>query len=282
MDGNIIGELARRSVQKYENTLRLLKYNNHICYVNNINAVFQSFRCPNCDTFSNRTFNLERLLTTCSERVKNVYPKNVYQTQGTLSDRLDSFGIENTNEQTPFKNSAVFDFESICVPEESFKDTDTTECIEKYIPISVSISSNLAKEPFFLCNSDPHHLVTSFVVALGNSALQSKTILKNLFFDIETTINNKLGSILEKLTQRYIRREQAKLDICDNKTYTFTQTLQIRKKQLIDLQEHLERYCNVLPIFGCNRVKYDLNLIKSYFLPFLLTKVILGLPLTKQ
>ena len=51
VDGNIIVELARRCVQKYENTVRLLRYNNHICHVNNINAVFQSFRCPNCDTF---------------------------------------------------------------------------------------------------------------------------------------------------------------------------------------------------------------------------------------
>ena len=66
VDGNIVGEIARRSVRKYENTVRLLRYNNHICYVNNINAVFQSFRCPNCDTFFNRTFNLERHLTTCS------------------------------------------------------------------------------------------------------------------------------------------------------------------------------------------------------------------------
>ena len=43
VDGNIVGELARRSVQKYEITLRLLRYNNHICYVNNINSVFQFF-----------------------------------------------------------------------------------------------------------------------------------------------------------------------------------------------------------------------------------------------
>ena len=60
VDGNIFGELARRSVQKCKSTVQLLRYNNHICYVNNINAVFQSFRCPNCDTFFNRTFNLER------------------------------------------------------------------------------------------------------------------------------------------------------------------------------------------------------------------------------
>ena len=30
LDGNIVGELARRSVQKYENTVRLQRYNNHI------------------------------------------------------------------------------------------------------------------------------------------------------------------------------------------------------------------------------------------------------------
>ena len=272
MDGNIVGELARGSVQRYEKTVRLLRYNNHICYVNNINAVFQSFRCPNCDTFFNRTFNLERHLATCSERVKNVYPKNVYQSQETLFDKLDSFGIEYTNEQTLFKNLAIFDFEPICVQEESFKDTDTTKWIGKHIPISVSISSNLVKEPIFLCNSNPHHLVTSFTGHLENLALQSKAIMENLFFDIGTTINIKLDSILEKLTQRHNRREQADLDDCGNETCTSTQFLKIQKKHLFDLQEHLERYCDVLPIFGFNSAKYDLKLIKSYLLSILVNE----------
>ena len=79
VDGNIIGELARRSLQKNNNTVRLLRYNIHIRYMSNIIAVFQAFRCPNWDTFFNRTFNSERHLTTFSERVKNVYPRNVYQ-----------------------------------------------------------------------------------------------------------------------------------------------------------------------------------------------------------
>ena len=47
--------------------------------------------------------------------------------------------------------------------------------------------------------------------------------MKNLFFDIEATIKNKLGSILEKLTQRHNRREQADLDDFDNETCTSTQ-----------------------------------------------------------
>ena len=94
VDGNIVGEIARQSVQKYENSVRLLGYNNHICYGNNINAVFQSFRFPNCDTFFNKTYSLERHLTTCSERVKNVYPLNLYQIPETIFDKLDSFGIK--------------------------------------------------------------------------------------------------------------------------------------------------------------------------------------------
>ena len=62
------------------------------------------------------------------------------------------------------------------------------------------------------------------------------------------------------------------MDVCENETCTSTQFLQIQKKQLIDLQEHLERYCNVLPIFGFNSTKCDLNLINSYLLPILVTE----------
>ena len=75
VDGDLIGELARRSIQKYENSVKLLRYNNQICYVNNINVLFKAFRCTTCDKFFTRTGYLERRLVTCSERVKHIYPK---------------------------------------------------------------------------------------------------------------------------------------------------------------------------------------------------------------
>ena len=273
VDGNIIGELARRSVQKFENTVRLLRYNNHICYLNNINAVFQSYRCPNCDTFSNRAFNLERHLTTCSERRKNIYPRIVYQIRETLFDKLDSFGIKHPSAQKLFKKIAIFDLESTCVQEETFRDTNTTTWIRKHAQISVSISSNLVEEPIFICNSDPHHLVASFIGALENLASQSKAKMKNLFFHVEITTKTELGSILEKLSQRHNRRESARFDmsqdVCDSEICAKTQFLQIQKNQLIDLRESRKRYCNVLPVFGFNSAKYDLKVIKSYLLPIL-------------
>ena len=126
--------------------------------------------------------------------------------------------------------------------EESFKDVDRTKWIGKQIPILVSISSNLVKKPILRCNSDQqHHLVTFLIGALENLALKSKVIMKSLFFDIEAAVKIKLGSILEKLTQRHNRRKQADLDDCDNETSASTQFSQIQKKQLIGLQDHLDR-----------------------------------------
>ena len=46
----------------------------------------------------------------------------------------------------------------------------------------------------------------------------------------------------------------------------------MQKNQLIELQEHLERYFNVLRVFGFNSAKYDINLIKSYLLPILINE----------
>ena len=128
--------------------------------------------------------------------MKNVYPRNVYQIGETFFDKLDSFGIKYTSQQKLFKNLAIFNFDSICAQEESFKDTKTTTWIGKHLSISVSIPSNLEEEPIFLYNSDPHHLVSSFIGTLENLALRSKAQIKLLFPDIETTVKIKLGSIL--------------------------------------------------------------------------------------
>ena len=155
VNGELIGELARRSIQKFEKSVKLLRYNNHICYVSDMNSSFKSFRCSTCDTICSKTGNLERHLITCSERVKHIYPKNVYQLRETLFEKLDSFNISYREEQKMFKNLSVLDFESICVKEETYTETETTKRVGKLVPISVSISSNLTPEPIFVCNSDP-------------------------------------------------------------------------------------------------------------------------------
>ena len=202
----------------------------------------------------------------------------MYQLRETLSDKRDSFGIQNTDDQKLFNILAVFDFESICIPEEKFKDTETTTWIGKHVPISVSISSNLIAHPIFLCNSNPRDLVESFIDAVEGLATQSKAQMKLKFLEIETAINSKLTRTLESLNERRCRnqRDFEFEDQCfedDNEEKdASTQFFQIQKNQLIELQEHLERYCNVLPVFGFNSAQYDFNLIKSYLLRILINE----------
>ena len=244
VDGELIGELCRRSIRKYENRVKFLRYNNHICYVNNINALFKAFRCTTCDTFFSNTGNLERHSVTCTDRVKHIYPTNVYELRETFCEKLDAFNIPYINKEKLFKNLAIFDFESICVKEQSFKQTETTTRIGK--PISISIPSNLIPEPIFLCNANPYHLVSSFITDLEGLATQ----MKLNFIEVETAIKIKLCAVLEQLNQRRNRAEKVSnfVDDCiveEEETDLSTQLQQKQKNQLFDLQERFERYCNV-------------------------------------
>ena len=175
-----------------------------------------------------------------------------------------------------FSNLAVFDFESICIPEEKFKNTETTTWIGKNVPILVSISSNLIDKPIFLCNSNPRDLVESFIDAVEGLATRSKAQMELKFLEIETAIKSKLTRTLESLNEHRCRNQRVFEfdDHCfkdDNEEKdASTQFLQMQKNQLIELQEHLERYRNVLPVFGFNSAKNDINLIKSYLLPILI------------
>ena len=130
--------------------------------------------------------------------------------------------------------------------------------------------------PKFHCNCNPRDVVESFIDAADGSAAQSKDQMKLKFLEVETAIKSKLTRTLESLYKRRCRNQR----VFDFKDHCFeddneekdasTQFLQLQKNQLIELQEHLERYCNVLSVFGFNGAKYDINLIKSYFLPILI------------
>ena len=73
VDGELIGELCRRSIPKYEKNVKPLRNKKHICYINNINALLKAFWCTTCDTFFSKTGNFERHLVTCSDGFIYIY-----------------------------------------------------------------------------------------------------------------------------------------------------------------------------------------------------------------
>ena len=66
-EGEYNGELARRSIGKFEKTVKLLRFNNHIIHTNDIDSFFKCFRCPSCDCFFNRSDNFNRHVLTCKD-----------------------------------------------------------------------------------------------------------------------------------------------------------------------------------------------------------------------
>ena len=145
---------------------------------------------------------MQRLITKCDELVKNIYPKTVYQLRETLFDKLRAFDIKFEAGQSLFNNFAAFDFESICVKKSFLFDTETTTWVGKHEPISVSITSNLLQEPIFICDPDPHSLVSTFVTTLANLAKKSKLKMSLNLHEIGSTIKRKLEREMSAIKKR--------------------------------------------------------------------------------
>ena len=102
--------------------------------------------------------------------------------------------------------------------------------------------------PIFLCNSNPRDLVESFIDAIEGLATQSKSQMKLKFLEVETAIKSKLTRTPESLIERRCSNQRVFgfEDQCfedDNEDKgASTHFLQMQKNQLIELQEHLERY----------------------------------------
>ena len=177
-DGEIIGELVRRSVERYDENIKLLRYNNQICYVNDNNKFFKKFRCPSCDVFFNHLGHFDRQLKTCKERVKNIYTRGAYSLRETPFEKLGNFSIAYPEDYTRFRNFVVFDFEAICVQSVEANNTVTTSSIGTHVPVSATISSNLLDGPVFLCENNPNRPIISFVAQLETLAAKKQSGLE--------------------------------------------------------------------------------------------------------
>ena len=107
-DGDFIGEPARIGILMYQNSINLWRYNNHICYVDDIKTFFKRFRCSNCDTFIKRADSFNRHVKHCTDSIQFVYPKIVYTLCESLFNKIDGFGIKYEEDQNLFKSLTIF------------------------------------------------------------------------------------------------------------------------------------------------------------------------------
>ena len=188
-------------------------------------------------------------MKSCKDRIQHVYPKSVYTLRETLFDKLGGFG---TRYQKRFKNLAVIDFESICVPSNELRGTNTTTWIGEQEAISLSVSSNLIQEPILLCNKDPKTLIASFAEALEELASNSKAETLQKISSIGNAIKTRVNSIFEKLNGRknesipmiefhYIEEKKNNL-ICQRKSFKFRKMNISKDNNILNVMSTLYLY----------------------------------------
>ena len=260
--------------------MKLLRFNNKIIQTNDIDSFFKCFRYRSCDIFFHKSDHFNKHLVRCKHRVRHVYPKNTYTLRETLFEKLDGLNIPYIEDQKLISNVAIFDSESKCVPTDKLKElTDQNkylDCIGKHVPISVSIFSNLQDDPIFLSEKHPELLIIAFGSNLELQAEKSKLQMRTKFQETENTLSDRVKMSFDKLN---IRNLTTTLEVFDYEDECIedeedndmsTNFLRIQKNQLIDLKQHLERYVKTSPLFGFNSGRYNLNLIKSYLIPYLI------------
>ena len=144
----------------------------------------------------------------------------------------------------PYPYFIVYDFEAIC-QKINEKQTDELEITAKHIPVSVAINDNLTKKPSFIVEEDPKKLNKKFVVELLKRArqIEESVWLSNPVLGVRRKMNeddqgDQYGGYL-------INEASVKLSKETAKSYV--------------------NWVKQVPVFGFNSGRYDINMIKEYF-----------------
>ncbi len=203
VNGQIVGELVRRSAGAYGDTVHFIQYNNHVCYVRDIKTVFHKYRCQHCDHVFAHSCNLAKHLKKCNDRIRHKYPGGIYRVKETIFEKLHDIGVIVPANLQLFRNLAIFDFESMCVPcSDDVKCTENLNWIGKHIPVSVSISSNLVQGTIFHCNENPLQLIEEFVKSLEDIAAKSNLEMMGKMAPYLETLDSMIAGLDSELRQR--------------------------------------------------------------------------------
>ena len=138
----------------------------------------------------------------------------------------------------PYPYFIVYDIEAIL---EKMNETQTEELTitSRHVPVSVAINDNLTNEPSFYADEDPAYLINDFLADLVE----------------------RQEKIADEVRSLYPWPENGTIDESDE------------SKKLIKAEVHLPKkvknlwktWVNQVPVFGFNSGRYDINMIKEYF-----------------
>ena len=262
-DGKTSAELVRRSPCQYIETMYLNLYEAHFSYIKDIRMYSHSYKCSKCEqALWKSPYHLHRHERTCTEGIKRVYKGGVYRPPSSIFERLDDEGIivEDVLRYYPYR--ATFDFECYFDRDNVPADTNTLQWSARHVPLSVSVASNVPGHEDAQCyitNGDSDKLVAdmmSHLHAVSDAAFES---LKPSY----ESVLDKLKMLKEEWDSA---EEECGLEEAENEDEVARKNRTNPFKKLLD---QLFSWLRQLPVIGFNSGHYDLNVIKKFYIPYM-------------
>ena len=261
-------QLVRRSLRKYANTMYVNLHETHFSLIHDIKAYSHSYRCSKCeDSLWKYPAWLERHELTCEAGVRRVYGGGVYHTTPSVFQRLDDEGITVVDTLKFYPYRATFDFECFFDRENLPTDSDRVQWIARHIPLSVSLASNVPGHETPQCyvtDGDSDKLVGSMMSDLS--------AISDAAFDmLMPSYDNVLNELevwkdaWDEAERKAPREDDSKLEDAEEVVVEESKTNPY--KTLIG---QLLGWLHQLSVIGFNSGRYDLNVIKQFFIPYLL------------
>ena len=258
-------QLVRRSLGKHDNIMYVNLYESHFSYIQDMKSYSHSYMCSKCE---NSLWKYPSWLKihelTCEAGVRHVYNGGVYRPPASIFERLDDEGIivEDVLRYYPYR--ATFDFECYFDRHNLPADTNTLQWSARHVPLSVSLASNVpGYEPAqcYVTDGDSDKLVGSMMSDLSAISDAAFDMLMPSYDNVlnELEVRKDAWDEAERKAPREDDSKLEEVEVEESKTNPY--------KTLIG---QLLGWLHQLPVIGFNSGRYDLNVIKQFFIPYLL------------
>ena len=160
--------MVRRSPYKFDDTINLNLYMNHVSYIKDLMSYRRSYACRNCDKLWKHVGKLHRSEKNCKGGVRYKHPGGVYHTTNTVFEELEDDGIIVPPEHRYYPYQATYDIETMFHPPEKER-TTKLEWVNQHVLLRISVCSNV-----------PEFTEPKCFVFEGNSALTVEDCLQYL------------------------------------------------------------------------------------------------------
>ena len=261
-------QLVRRSLGKYANTMYVNLHETHFSLIHDIKGYSHSYKCSKCETsLWKYPAWLERHELRCEAGVRHVYNGGVYHTTPSVFQRLDDEGINVADTLRFYPYRATFDFECFFDGENLPTDSDRVQWIARHVPLSVSVASNV-----------PEHEDAQCYVTNGDSDKLVGDMMRGLSAISDAAFDMLIPSYDNVLNELEVRKEA--WDEAERKAFKEGESKQeddeeaemeaVKTNPYKTLIGQLLGWVHQLPVIGFNSGKYDLNVVKQFFIPYLL------------